>query len=543
MARPVTLLYALAPMSALPRHGSVLSRALGLLCLTPLVHAGLAAQDPDATFEADQTEIPSGRVLQLSLDDAVRIAVQKNLDLEFEALTSEIARFNALGSWGSFDPVVSASGTRIDDENQGQSQLAGGDVIKTKSWDFSSGLNVPIFFTGGSFDLSYFHQNTETNNSFSLFDTSTSDTITASFNQPLLRGAWYRFATTAQRGREVDYQAQLEREKSVRQNLILSVYQAYWDLVSGIDQVGVREVAVQRAEQQLEQDQRRFELGAGTEVDILQSETQVATQYEVLLNARFQLRQSEDVLRQLLFQKAEGDIGDFLDEWDWPIEPLTQLPQVEEMETDWRRSLQLAIENRAEVWQRRFEIDAAEVQLEAARSDWLPQLDVTLSSSSSGFDPDPDESLDTATDWDFADNRATLEFSIPVLNRTARYGLRSARAGMRQARLALDQQELAILAEVREAVRDVRYRTEALLAAEKSATLAERQLEAEQVRMDIGLSTTFQVLQFQEDLAAARSTEVLARAAYAKALVNLIYVEGQLDIEPMDEPLEEDANE
>ena len=76
------------------------------------------------------------------------------------------------------------------------------------------------------------------------------------------------------------------------------------------------------------------------------------------------------------------------------------------------------------------------------------------------------------------------------------------------------------------------YSGASVIAAVKSRTLAERQLKAEEARQSVGTSTTFQVLQFQEDLATALSTEVSARSAYAKAQVNLEFSEGTLEVVP-----------
>ena len=91
-----------------------------------------------------------------------------------------------------------------------------------------------------------------------------------------------------------------------------------------------------------------------------------------------------------------------------------------------------------------------------------------------------------------------------------------------------DRSELDVLAEVRTAVNEVDKQRESVAAAIKSRTLAQRQLDAEETRQEVGLSTTFQVLQFQEDLARAASVEVAARAAYAKAVAQLDFAEGRI---------------
>ena len=507
---------------------------LGLLCLAPSVPDAMTQDVPQGPLTPVEDTEPV-RILKLTLENSVRIALENNLGLELEELSTTIARYDAYGSWGAFDPVFSATGGWNEQEFQGQSSLAGGVVVEDDSLTFDSSLNVPLMWTGGSLDFSLSHSNDETTNQFAAFATSTTDVVTVALTQPLLRGAWKRYATAMQREAEIAFEIQKEGEKEARQALVLDVVQGYWNLVSAVQELEVRVLSVQLAWTQLHQDERRLEVGTGTEVDVLQSKTNLAQQEEVRINAEFALRQAEDDLRRLLFQKPRGDVDEYLDEWEIIIEPLTPLPEVRDTKLDWRRSLERAIQLRPELWQRRLEIDAAEVQLERSRSEKLPQLDLALSSAGIGFDTDPDEARDTALGWDFPRHEASLTFSIPILNRTAKYAERAARASLRQSRLIYDRQELDILTEVRAAVRDVAYRAESVQAAQTSAELAARQLEAEEARHRIGLSTTFLVLDFQRDLAEARSTLVAARAAYAMALASLRFSEGLLATTPMDE--------
>lgn len=547
MARPTGLLYAPQSMSA-PHF----FRLLGPFLLSPLCLLGLGAgnaaqegaqKDPMDLRKAEQ----GGRVLKLTLEDSVRIALHQNLDLEAEKLATEVARHNARGSWGSFDALASLTLRASDAKTQGQSQIAGGTVIESDSKGLDGSLRLP-FVSGGSVSISLNHTTSGTNSNIANLPDSTVDVLTVSLTQPLLRGAWKRYATTAQREQELALLRQNARQNQVRADLIQSVYNAYWDLVSAIEDTSVRKLAVERGEKQLEQDRKRLDLGAGTEVDVLQAETNVAQQEEALLRAGFSQREAEDNLRQLVFQnrrqldtedgiqadpeQAEPDT--FLDQWDWPIEPLTQLPKVEAREYDWRVSFDRALEQRPELVQSRLEIDTAEVRYDSAYSGYLPQLDFNLSSSSTGFNEKAENSLKTAGSFGFPDNRISLDFSMPIGNRSARYALRAARVAIRQARLNYSRQELTVMSGVRAAVRDLIFRAEAVRAASKSAALATRQEQAEQLRMEIGLSTTFQVLEFQQTLAEANSALVLAQAAYAKALVGLQHAEGKLEIDGND---------
>jgi outer membrane protein TolC len=488
------------------------------MLLLPLLAGGLAAiQDAPG-------EVPQVPALELSIEDALRVAIERNLELELEDLNTDIANYDYLGSWGAFDPVVGATAGLTDSESQGSSGLSGGTVVETDSQNLSGSLFVP-FTTGGSLDLTYARDNTRTNNSFALFDTSTTDVVTVALTQPLLRNGWRRFATSEQREAEIALRQQEARRDEVRHRVLRDVANAYWDVVGAVEDLGVQEVALETAQTQLDQNRRRLEVGVGTEV--LQAETNVAALEEERLLAESTLRAAEDALRTLLFQGSDGNLVQEAMEWDLPISALTPLPDVDATELPtWTTSLALALESRPELVQQRLAVEAANVLLDRAESLRLPALDFSLEAASTGFDEDPNEAMSTALGYDFPTYTGSLRFSMPIRNRTARYGERSARAQVIASRIVYSQVELTVLADVRTAVRELAYAGESVAAAEKSAQFAERQLAAEEARFEEGLSTTFQVLEFQRDLAEARSTLTAARARYAKALVGLRYAEG-----------------
>ena len=481
---------------------------------------------------AAQEEATGSRAvtLELDLEDALRIALENDLQLATQALDTEIAALNARGSWGAFDPVLSVTGALSDSRSQGQSSLAGADVIEEDSQRLNGSLTVP-FQTGGNVRLDYGRVNDQTNNVFSTFDVFTRDIVTLSLNQPLLEGGWRRFATLDQEENELSYRVADQTEAETRQRLLLDVANAYWDLVRAQAELEVRQRARELGESALAQEQRRLEVGAGTEVDVLQAQTNLAQRGEEILRAEFDRAAAEDLLRQRLFQRGDEDREAYLERWEAGIVPTTPCPSPADREAphDWRFALGRAFEQRPGLVSARLEIERAELSIDRSKSGWLPRLDLDLSASSAGFDQSPDEAFEIATSYDFPTYEGSLTFEMPIFNRAGRYGLRSSRVAARKARLAYEQVELSILAEVRTAVRDVVYGEQKLAAAEASRALAERQLAAEQSRRENGLSTTFQVLEFQQTLAEALSTEKGAQVDYAKALAALAHAEGEID--------------
>ena len=97
-----------------------------------------------------------------------------------------------------------------------------------------------------------------------------------------------------------------------------------------------------------------------------------------------------------------------------------------------------------------------------------------------------------------------------------------ARAGVQraQAMTRIRALEIQIAAEVANAALTVQSNLKRVEAATAARELAQKRLEAEQSRFEVGLSTNFFVVQAQRDLRDAANTELRALADYRKSLVN-----------------------
>ncbi len=504
--------------------------------------AALALQPSASAQAVDGTE-PEGPVLALALEDAYRIALENNLSLAISALEQEVARVQAVGSWGAFDPVFDLAFNYTDGEiPQSNPVITGGTtVLDLINQQLISSLTVPVT-SGGQFQVNFDAQTTETNSAAIPAGEFTESLLGVGFTQPLLRGAWRSAATAEQRDARLLWLQERERQRETLETILLSVSDAYWDLVAAQELVRVRELSVELGRTQLEQEEHRLRVGVGTEVDVLQAETQIASEEEQLLLARSEVGTRSDVLKSLLFRRegaSEGDWNSYLDLWDLAVRPLTPLPT--DVEGDvaftWRASLERAFEHRPDLGRLRLAIDSAEVRLELAESNRLPLLNLDLGYRGNATDTDRADSIADAVSFDFPTWNAGLRFQRPFGNRTLRNAERAARIQLISARLAFEQAENLAIEQVRSAARDLTYRSQAVVASRKSRQFAERQLAAEETRQQEGLSTTFQVLQFQRDLAQALSNEAQSMSVLAKAKAALLRAEGrlvsQVDLEPL----------
>lgn len=470
-----------------------------------------AAQQPPAQPSSSSSLFGAGKGLELSLEAAQELALANNLGLKIEDLASEAALYAAKGSWGAFDWRVDANGGVTDSEFE-SSSIFGGSTANTQSL----GVNLvkPLSLTGGTFRAQFDTDNTKTDNTFNALATSTSDVVTLAYVQPLLRGAWRQYATAEQQFFDLAWRSQLEHQREIRQRLLFDVALAYWDLAAAHADLDTAQSSLALAKTQLDQDKRRLDAGVGTPIDVLSADAQVASREETLLLVDVRLRQRADALRRLILPSAEAA------SWETTLVPSTPLPADTNPESapEWSTALGVALTQRAELRQGRLRIEELKVRHEQRKSEALPLLDLSLAASGKGFDADSSAAFEEAARYEFPTYQAALTFSYPIGNRTASAAEKIAWTNLRSANLAYDDLEAGIAADVREALRQVRYQAEAVHAAAKSLDLARKQLDAEEKRHDEGISNYFQLLTAQDSLARAQSTESNARANYAKAL-------------------------
>lgn len=501
-------------MTAPPRP----ARALSGLVL-PLL---LAAADARQEGEAQEPE-PRVPVLELTVVEAVALALGNNLDVRIAEVQAEVARFDSLGTWGTFDWIFDASATVSTETEEGSGFLSGGEEVETDVFAQFVGLSKETT-VGGSFNATFGTNFSDTNNVFANNARQLFDTLTLSYVQPLRRGAWSRYATSQQREAEMLFHRAVEGQRQSRQDIAYAVHVAYWDLVSAIEQRGVAESAVDLAENQLEQEQREFDAGVGTQIDVVQARVEVATRSEALLRTQNAVVQRMDDLRALLFVSQDDRL------WEMELVPTTGLPEEASAEgvPDWTTALLTALEMRSELRQRRIDVDVARERHQRATSERLYGLDLTLEVSSAAVDASGGEALEESLGLDYPRYAAVLSYNMPIGNRTAANAERAAEAEVRRAQLEYEREELNVTTSVRTALRNVLFAVEQVRAASTSLELARRQLAAEEARQAEGMSTTFQVLEFQQALIEAMSNERLTRAGFVKALAELQDAQGLL---------------
>lgn len=475
------------------------------LGLAPLCLATLCVQEP---------ETPP--VLQLSLEEVVLLASEHGPLLAQARLRALAAEGGVLEADGAFDPVLYADVTYSFAESPSNGFFSSFGTTKSKRFDANQGIRQALT-TGGSFNLSV----QESYNDASFLPDSQSDvSLALNFSQPLLRGAWDMTGTQAVRLAEFARDRDMAGIRQAGTDVVQAAVDAYWDLAFAYADRDVKQRSLTLAEELKALTEAKYRVGAVAEVEVVQTEADIASRTDALLTARNTVHRSADRLRILLFGLEDGG------QWDLELQPSSPPPMAESMQLDWRDSFGTAREYRADLRQLRIDVDQTDLDWQVAQRNTLPKLDFTGSGNYSAQDTQVGEAINNLSDRDFPGYSVGLLFEIPIGNAQYKGKENRTRQLNRLAVRSLRDRENEVANEVRDAVRNINFNAERVTVTTRASTVARRQLEAEQRRLQEGASTNFQVLQFQTDLAVAETQEYKARMDYAKATTKLSTVQG-----------------
>jgi outer membrane protein len=356
--------------------------------------------------------------------------------------------------------------------------------------------------------------------------------------QPLLRNAGRanntRYIAIAKTNKRIS-SAVMEQQLI---STIAGVDSLYTDLIGLQDEVKVQQQALTAAEQLLSNDRQQLDTGRLPPIEITRAESLV-TSTRVLLEQAEALRdQQEVILRTLIDPRSlTGPIA------QPPEIVATDLlsPPHAEVETPLPELVKQALDTRPDVRQARLQIANGVRQVAGSANAAKPEIDIYGSyetrgvvlpglletggstlTGNTGLDQVPTGGSRSSTLYE-----AGIQFYLPVQNRVAKANLIIDKSILRQQQLRETQLESAVVAEVRNAMTALRAAESAAAGAVKARELQERLLSAAQESFQAGYGTSLGVIEQKTYLAQAQATEVVAKAAWSKAAVQLDRVTGR----------------
>ena len=458
--------------------------------------------------------------LSLTLQETIETVLKNNISISVQSYNSKINEQFIFEKEADFDPTVDFEFTVGEETRQSASTLADS---KTRNldydWDFSVSQK---FVTGGDYELTMDNNKNQSSSSRTSLNPIYSSDLALTVTQPLLKD----FGIDLNK-REI-YIAKNDQKISDHQfteKVIATIAETeniYWDLVFSIEDLKVKETSLQRARDLEKQVKAQVDVGTLAELEILQAKSNVASREERLLNAQNLIDDNGDNLKSILnfsFDSEEG-LKEIIPADSPVFEPGA--------ENSLEEALKTALIHRPDLLAKKMELENRNIEAKYNENQTLPTLDLVGSLGLNGLSGDSattNGAYDTALSEAFSTKFGLWEFglnlSYPLGNRAAKSKLAIKRLEVAQLLLNIKDLEKTIVVEVREAHRQIKTDIKRVQATRVARKLAEEKLNAEEKKFKVGLSTSFNVLEFQEDLAEEQSNEIKAVIDYNKSLNRL----------------------
>lgn len=524
---------------ALPRH---FIRAVGRLRAPALALALVTTSVPAAAGQEPQAAQPERPVLELSLHQAIEMALRHNLQVQINSYTPDLQEEQIMASRARFDPTIRFDVPASYNRNiqQGANQLSGASVLASNTLRGGFSFNHLLEY-GTNWSVNWNSSRAATNSSFSTFNPQFNSSVSLNVTQPLLRN--FGKEVNRQQIITANYNFESSREafRQQVQTIVFQTYQAYWELVFAERNVQVQQLGLDLATEQLERNRVQVEIGTLAPIETIQAEQQVASRQLTMIQTQVAVRDREDDLKRLINVEASSPHG-----WDVDIVP-TDEPPTEVAPIDVDAAIAVAVDADPLLRQRRIQLQSQALAVRTARNVLLPQLDFTGSITLQGQGGDRivsqglgsgavlevqeggfGDALRNVFSADFRNWSIGLSLTFPLSNWAARAQHAQAIINERSTSTQIADREQQLRVDVMKAARQVQSGAEQVAQAKTASELASRQLEAEQRKFAVGSTTNFQVLDFQRQLSDAQSQELRAIINLANAIAQLELAKGTM---------------
>jgi len=494
-----------------------------------------------AADTASQTQTSgsgSGPVRPLSMDEAVRLALEQNLGIRIQRLDPQIQDTGVAQSRSFWSPNLGTSFSRVGNNYPAISIFQPAYGNGTTNANISLAQSLPW---GGNYTAGWINQRVATDNPLSNYSPQLYSNIQFNYTQPLLRNF-----SIDQIRQQVQQSTKFRELSDIQLQAVVTsttraVRDAYWDLVYAISNQKVQQLSLELSQQFLKDNQKRVEIGTLAPIDIVQAQAEVASNEQGVIVAEAAIKTAQDNLRALILDPAQPEF------WNISFDP-TDAASFAEQNVDVDAAVRNALDKRTDLAAAKNTLAVGDVNMKFLKNQTLPDVNVQanygaisyggtqltgvsgadLSSVALGIVPPRqvvsqrgygsvlgDVFTNAYPQWTVG-----VQIGYPLGSSTVQANLVRAKLQYQQAETQMKNLQLQIATQVRLAGRNVATNIKRVQSARASRELQEKKLDAEEKKLAAGMSQSFFVFQAQRDLAVARVAEIQAISDYNKSLVD-----------------------
>lgn len=439
----------------------------------------------------------------------------------------------AIGQQGTFDPTVSINFSFDRNVSPLNTLVVAGVPDVTTDSLATSANYAQLLPEGGSYFAGVSVIRQLTTQQHLTYNPAVITRFTSGFNQPLLNGRGFlpnlRFIYVAQN----DLKTSEEIFRLQVTNTLVTVEDAYWDLAAAKEAVRVAQESIQASQGLLENNQKRLEAGVGAQLDVVTAQSQLAGSRRDLVVAQTNLKLAETQLKNMISKRMDPTLDAA------EVDTTDSLPDPQENDVpNLDAALQSALTHRADLLQAENDLQNQIISSRFTKNAMLPNLSVFGLWAGSGLSGNPlldaggpggaGVSVNQAFTANYPEYGAGMSYFMYLRNRSEQADGLRAQLEASQSQVNLQRSRQQINLEVRQAVTGLVQGRSQVEAAHEASELARQVLEAEQKKLDAGISTPYDVVLRDRDYVTAQQAEIAAVTTYAKALVEMDRASGVL---------------
>jgi outer membrane protein len=521
---------------------NVVVTAAALLMITvAAAPAGAQTPAPAQTAPAAGVQrvppfMTAGPRVDLSIEDAVARARERNIDIGVARITPRLTDFTLAGLEANYrlNLTSSANNARV---STLPSQTTQGFTTTTTSMSeaWNAGIAQNLYRGGGNYTVGFTNSRTAQQSANNLRNPQFRSNLTLNAVQPVMRGFRIDSTRAALRTNRISQQNDEITVQSTTQTTMANTRNAYWDLVFAIQAVEAAQNSLDISSKLVSDNQARVEIGTLAPIDIKSAEAEQASRRLTLVQAQATVRTSELALKRLIVSGTDDPM------WSSSINPVDRPAAIPEpINVD--AAVTRALKERTDVQQSLNNLKISDINLQLQVDTTRPQLNLTANYGLAGlggpFTPtarDPItglvvnqaqvqsgylDAIRNIFGLDAPQFTLGFTFAYPIGQSAAQANVARSKLSLEQANANLKALQLQIATDVANAALTVQSSLESVQASAKAKELAQERLNAMQSKFEVGMSTNYEVVQAQRDFLDSQNNELRALLNYRKALVN-----------------------
>ncbi|PYS50732.1 MAG: hypothetical protein DMG13_20330 [Acidobacteria bacterium] len=474
-------------------------------------------------------------IVPVTLNDVVNMILENNLDIRSNRLAPRSSYFQSLVFYRALQPSIRFAGTISRNTLSSNTQLNGANVLSQLRGDYAVNFSQ-LLPTGTSLAVDASVGRASSNSLVSTYNPSYTGRITYTVGQHLLRDRGRRInmhqillGQNNEKISETQFEIQIT-------DLLVQAQKAYWDLVFAGEDLNVKQRSLELAQRTLDENKMKVEIGTLAPIDVVQTQSDVASRREQLVVSTYTVTQSEDQIKKLT--SSDKDPAMFLVKLraqESPRAPAgVQIPTLEE-------AIRVALESRPEMRQAALELQNKDLDINYMKNQKLPSFDVTAAYIQNGtggtqivrgqgflsnqidkiIPGGVGKAFGQLFSYDYTGYSVGFSFVLPLSNKAQQADYDRALNEKRLSESRMNAVAQAIALEVRNALTQVEMNRARIETAQTTRELGEQKLEAEQTKFNLGTSTLRFVLEEQRNVAQAQTNELQSIVNFTKSLIDL----------------------